>query len=76
MEIYTRAAQTLRTRLAERGIGLRELALQLGVTHQSVMRWLSGRAIPRAEHVMVLRDRYDIPAEAWYELPRGRKAAQ
>jgi transcriptional regulator with XRE-family HTH domain len=40
----------------------KELAAQVGVTHQTVQSWESGRARPRLRHIRRLAEVLDVPA--------------
>jgi transcriptional regulator with XRE-family HTH domain len=56
----------------------RQLALDIGVSHASVSRWLSGKDIPKATSCCKLAEYADVPCEEVLimagHMPKGKEA--
>ena len=54
-------------------IGQQRLADQLGVKQSAISLWKSGKARPKAEHRVLLRELLNIPEESWLTTPELRE---
>ena len=44
------------------------IAKDLNVTHGAVSHWFSGKNKPNYENMVILKDKYKIPFEAWKDI--------
>ncbi|WP_233562377.1 helix-turn-helix transcriptional regulator [Sorangium cellulosum] len=56
--------------LARSGLRQEDIARKCGVARSTVGHWMTGHATPRAvTHLLILRDSYGIPIDAWAQAP-------
>lgn len=49
-------------------IKITNIAKDLNVTHGAVSHWFSGKNKPTYENMVILKDKYKIPFEAWQDI--------
>ena len=55
--------------LRKKGISQTELAKQMGVTNQSVCKWLNGSRVPTFTHLLTMLDAIEMDVEL---IPRNK----
>ncbi len=69
----TKGAELLRQLTAPGGESTQaDVARACDVTPAAVSNWALGHAVPRAEYLAVMEDKFGIPMRAWTERGRNR----
>jgi transcriptional regulator with XRE-family HTH domain len=56
-----------------KNINYTKLGLELGVTHSAVSQWFSGKTLPTLDKIFYMKDKYNIPIDAWRDIKNYMK---
>ena len=71
-EEQTQVSSHLRDLRNQAGLGLREVARELGVIHTRVLHWEKTGRVPKVEHAIKLAELYHVGTDAVLGLPREK----